>query len=263
MKLTICLLLAFVATVYSDCGRSSYAQGRVIAGQTAKRGAWPWQILMLMNRRPGCGGTIINSRWIVTAAHCIYRKSARQITIRVGEHNMKSREGSEVDIPAERIVQHPSYNPRTLDFDIAMIKVRSPIRFNQYVQPACLPTRPFPVGTQCYITGWGKIRHPGNMHYILQQGRMPIVDQRTCHAANMRAIRIPVTRNMVCAGYGSKSRISGCHGDSGGPFVCQSGGRWYLAGAVSHGSSTCSGNSYTVYANVAGFRSWIDGYARQ
>jgi len=263
MKLAICLLLsAIAACAYADCGIPQAYGSRVIGGTTARQGAWPWQILMLFNGSPGCGGSIVNSRWIVTAAHCIYRKSARGIKIRVGEHNMRSREGTEVDIQAERIVQHPSYNPRTLDNDIALIKVNRPIMFNNNVQPVCLTPSEFRAGSNCYITGWGKIRHPGNMHYILQQAQMPIADRNTCYRANLRAIGIRVTKNMVCGGYGSRSRISGCHGDSGGPFVCQSGGKWYLAGAVSHGSGTCSTsrNSYTVFANVSGYNSWIKRY---
>ena len=65
---------------------------------------------------------------------------------------------------------------------------------------------------------------------------------------------------MICAGYGGSSRLSGCHGDSGGPFVCNIGGKWELHGAVSWGSGTCdSKKSYTVFARVSEFRNWIDG----
>ena len=64
---------------------------------------------------------------------------------------------------------------------------------------------------------------------------------------------------MVCSGDGGESRRSGCHGDSGGPFVCKIGGRWELHGAVSHGSPRCkSTETYTVYARVAYFKKWID-----
>ena len=67
-----------------------------------------------------------------------------------------------------------------------------------------------------------------------------------------------VTGAMVCSGDGGVSRKSGCHGDSGGPFVCNIGGRWELHGAVSHGSSRCaSTESYTVYARVNHFKKWI------
>ena len=69
---------------------------------------------------------------------------------------------------------------------------------------------------------------------------------------------------MVCSGDGGNTRKSGCHGDSGGPFVCQIGGRWELHGAVSHGSPRCaSTETYTVFARVAYFKKWIDNVMSQ
>ena len=70
-----------------------------------------------------------------------------------------------------------------------------------------------------------------------------------------------ITDNMVCAGHGGATSVSGCHGDSGGPFVCRTGanGNWELHGAVSWGSGRCDATQgYTVFARVAKFRSWID-----
>ena len=43
----------------------------MIAGTTAPEGAWPWQVLLKANGRPGCGGSLISPDWVVTAAHCI------------------------------------------------------------------------------------------------------------------------------------------------------------------------------------------------
>ena len=108
------------------------------------------------------------------------------------------------------------------------------------------------------IAGWGKIRHPGRSVNILQQSPLPVVSQSTCTALNTANTRIPITDKMVCAGFGPGNVRGGCHGDSGGPFVCNIGGRWELHGAVSHGSSRCaSTESYTVYARVNHFKKWI------
>ena len=65
----------------------------------------------------------------------------------------------------------------------------------------------------------------------------------------------------ICAGFGGSSTVSGCNGDSGGPFVCRykSSNHWILQGAVSWGSRSCSAgrNEFTVFARVAEFANWI------
>ena len=70
--------------------------------------------------------------------------------------------------------------------------------------------------------------------------------------------RLKITGEMICAGVEGEP-LSGCHGDSGGPYVCQSSsGNWFLQGAVSWGSPRCAASErYTVFARVAQFRNWI------
>ena len=63
---------------------------------------------------------------------------------------------------------------------------------------------------------------------------------------------------MVCARNGNGPQI-GCHGDSGGPFVCQQGSSWFLHGAVSWGSPRCdSSHATTAFARITVLRNWID-----
>ena len=95
------------------------------------------------------------------------------------------------------------------------------------------------------------------MTTILQQARITVVSNDACYAKNGREFAIPITSAMICAGRGPK--ISGCHGDSGGPFVCRIGGRWELHGAVSHGSGECKATrSYSVFSRVNHFKDWIE-----
>jgi len=249
------------------CGQPEIQGQRVIAGITATRGSWPWQILMLYNGRGGCGGSIVGPRHVVTAAHCVAGRTRypTRFSVRVGEHDTRKTEGSEAEYRVKRVFQHPDYQrPTALNNDIAVFELEKPIQFSKYVQPICLPDKDVPVGSDCYITGWGKVRHPGYMTNILQQAKMPVVSKQVCHKKNYAAIRIPVTDAMVCSGDGGSSRRSGCHGDSGGPFVCQLNGRWELHGAVSHGSPRCaSTETYTVFARVAYFKKWIDNIMSQ
>ncbi len=74
-----------------------------------------------------------------------------------------------------------------------------------------------------------------------------------------------MTDKMVCAGVPGTIK-SGCHGDSGGPFVCRdaSTDKFYLHGAVSWGSPRCnSADAYTVFARVQALRGWIDTVMRE
>jgi len=269
MKLILAALAIALCVAYGEagCGQPAIQGQRVIAGVTATRGSWPWQILMKFRGRPGCGGSIVGPRHVVTAAHCVARRTQypHYFSVVVGEHDRYNREGSEAEYQVEKVIMHQSYQrPSPLNNDIAVFKLAKPIQFNRYVSPVCLPDQDVPVGTECYITGWGKVRHPGSMTRVLQQAKMPVVSKQVCHAKNYRNIRIPVTDAMVCSGDGGSTRKSGCHGDSGGPFVCHLNGRWELHGAVSHGSSRCdSTSSYSVYARVAYFKKWIDWAMRQ
>ena len=79
--------------------------------------------------------------------------------------------------------------------------------------------------------------------------------------SNAGGSSLQITSNMICAGK-EGTILSGCHGDSGGPYVCQNAaGRWVLQGAVSWGSPRCSAaERFTVFARVAKFRQWIDQY---
>ena len=70
------------------------------------------------------------------------------------------------------------------------------------------------------ISGFGKIKHPGSMHNILQQGRLKVPSKSVCQQKNGG-----ITESMICGGDGGVTKLSGCHGDSGGPFVCNVNGR--------------------------------------
>ncbi|XP_027056439.1 zinc metalloproteinase nas-15-like [Pocillopora damicornis] len=243
-----------------SCGVAPLGSSRVIGGDDANPGAWPWQV-GLHNSRGGffCGGTLVTPYWVVTAAHCISTLNPSNYVIRLGDHNRHRNEGTEQNIGASRVIKHPQYDSRRINNDIALLKLSRAANINDRVLPACLPRANYivPAGTTCYITGWGKIRHPGNSHHTLQQAKISPVSESDCKRKNGNGI----TRAMLCAGVPG-TRLGGCHGDSGGPFVCKnSGGFWVLQGAVSWGSNDCNAmRMFTVFARVSVFREWIDRY---
>lgn len=89
---------------------------------------------------------------------------------------------------------------------------------------------------------------------------MPVVDHETCAAASINLPAAVDNQTMLCAGHGGNSVVSGCHGDGGGPFVCEESGRWVLRGAISWGDPWCrAGSTFSIYTRISTFVDWIHG----
>ena len=111
------------------------------------------------------------------------------------------------------------------------------------------------------LLGWGKIKHPGDSYHLLQQAILPVVDSAVCQTKiDQVKYGLKMSNQMVCAGE-EGSKKSGCHGDSGGPFVCMdvSANKYILQGDVSWGSGRCdTADVFTVFGRMSEFRQWID-----
>ncbi|EDO37084.1 predicted protein [Nematostella vectensis] len=236
----------------------------VIGGVNAQSGAWPWQIALERSGSFICGGSLVSPTWVVTAAHCIAGSShTPSYKVVTGEHIRNSPEGTEQTHDVKRIITHPTYNSPQLSNDIALIELSSPVPLSDRVNPVCLPPQghQVSVGSKCFITGWGKIRHPGGSHHILQQAMMPPLSQDACKKKVQQAgFGIQITDSMVCAGVpGSLDQggIDTCQGDSGGPMVCESRGRFYIHGATSWGYGCAQPGKFGVYAHVKNLVAWV------
>ncbi|XP_020625594.1 plasma kallikrein-like [Orbicella faveolata] len=175
----------------------------------------------------------------------------------IGEYDLRKADGTEQVIPIDQIFIHPKYNrPVTgLDYDVALIKLKKPITFNNDARPVCLPTKDFPPGTKCYVTGWGDTTEGGNFAQILQQAQVPLVPRDTCRRA-YSDLRLPITKRMRCAGF-SQGGVDACKSDSGGPLVCPRNNKWYLMGIVSGGDGCARPNRFGVYSDVLALKPWV------
>ncbi|XP_006825091.1 suppressor of tumorigenicity 14 protein homolog [Saccoglossus kowalevskii] len=231
---------------------------RIVGGVEADIGSWPWQISLEHNDYGHiCGGTIINTEWIVTAAHCVVDDlTSSMYTIVAGEHDRGTSDSSQQSRSISTIVVHDSYNSFTLDYDIALLKVSTSLSWTNYVIPACLEVggHTFSDGKICYITGWGDTLGTGDNTYLYQVD-VPLLSNTVCNQPSYLNGRI--TDRMMCAGYDEGGKDS-CQGDSGGPLVCEdSDDRWYLAGIVSWGFGCADPMSPGVYARTSYFTEWI------
>ncbi|TSK14509.1 Prostasin [Bagarius yarrelli] len=162
-----------------------------------------------------------------------------------------------------QVVVPYGYTDPRLGQDIALVKLATPVKWSDHIQPVCLPNGDvrFPAGTKCTITGWGDIRDGVSLQGVgtLQQVQVPIIDQSACQEMfQIQATeQVNIRFDMLCAGFQEGGKDS-CQGDSGGPLVCQtSSGIWLQVGIVSFGLGCAQPNRPGVYARVSAFFNFI------
>ena len=126
----------------------------VVGGKTAKKGFWPWQVAIWFKKGFKCGGTLVNRRFVVTAAHCIYSNNVDDYSLVLGDHNRLVNEKTEQFVGVKKITVHPGYEAKVRN-DIAIIELDQNAILTTYITPACLPTGSYGAspGTKCFITG--------------------------------------------------------------------------------------------------------------
>ncbi|XP_059898829.1 trypsin-3-like [Gadus macrocephalus] len=217
---------------------------RIVGGYECPRHSVPYQASLNVGYH-FCGGSLISSQWVVSAAHC-YKS---RIQVRLGEHDLAVNEGTEQWMDSARVIRNPQYNSNTLDNDIMLIKLNRPATLNSYVQTVALPSRCPVADENCLVSGWGNMAAPGdNFPDRLQCLRQPMIDDRICQNAYPHLF----TQNMLCSGF-MQGGASSCQGDSGGPLVCSG----QLQGVVSWGYDCAMRDHPSVYARVCRYNGWI------
>uniref|UniRef100_A0A8V0YUC6 Coagulation factor IX n=1 Tax=Gallus gallus TaxID=9031 RepID=A0A8V0YUC6_CHICK len=230
---------------------------RVVGGYDSVKGQLPWQVHLVDSRGLGfCGGSIINEKWVVTAAHCL--EPGDNVTAVAGEYNTKEDDHTEQRRQVVKILPYPTYN-RTRNKhhnDIALLELDQPLTFNSYVTPICIGSRDFTnnllsngPGT---VSGWGSMLYRGRSAIVLQVLTVPFVDRVTC----LKSTSTTILQSMFCAGYTAGGKDT-CGGDSGGPYTNSIGETWFLTGVTSWGEECAKPGKYGIYTNVAKYMKWI------
>ncbi|XP_026712689.1 chymotrypsin-like protease CTRL-1 isoform X1 [Athene cunicularia] len=232
---------------------SVYYSERIVNGQNAVPGSWPWQVsLQTRSGSHFCGGSLINENWVVTAAHCNFNPYSHVVVL--GEYNLNYNTETTQVKTVSRAITNPNWNPNTFNSDITLLRLSSPAQLGPSVSPVCLPPANLvlPNNLQCVTTGWGRT-NPNSQALAtrLQQVTLPLISSSQC----MQYWGNRITNSMLCAG---GVGASSCQGDSGGPLVYQNGNVWTLIGIVSFGNSNCNVRTPAIYTRVSLFRNWID-----
>lgn len=120
------------------CSTNSATVTRIVGGEPANSATWGWAVSVSIANNYLCGGSIISSSWVITAAHCVYGYSASQVTIFAGSTVRFS--GTQTSSGSNLYV-HPSYDPTTFVNDIALLQLANPLTMSDpYVSQICLPS---------------------------------------------------------------------------------------------------------------------------
>ena len=281
----IVLLIAFLHESISECGvtcglnrvgptqRSSDRLPFIINGEDASQGEVGFQVALTdaptAPIQVFCGGTLLNERWVMTAAHCTAGVGPRNMWAVMGMTD-RNRPEEGVSIRIERKEEHPAVNVWTLDFDFALLKLEREVDFSNpalsHVFPVCWPTRQEVPGEWTIISGWGLVENPrpgpagtNEQPNELKLANVTIIDRDDCGA--IYDFELP--DHMVCAGDDDGQGV--CFGDSGGPLVAlnppNSGDAVFeLVGATSWGGLPC-GSKPGVFADVFHVVDWMKSVA--
>ncbi|XP_058618488.1 si:dkey-9p24.5 isoform X2 [Onychostoma macrolepis] len=190
---------------------------RMIGGENVKVRFWPWQVSVQYQPNSSapftqvCGGAIVHRYWIMTAASCVNEQQQSQFLIRAGSSRLdvdaKSTQKSEV----ARIIKHKRFNPVSLRYNIALLEMATPFKFNEFVHPICVPDEDTADHRyeSCHITGYNA--QPGDDIGVLQEAEVELMSRSLCNKPEYW--NYTVAADMLCVGdFGGG--VDGCENEN-------------------------------------------------
>lgn len=225
---------------------------------------FPWLVQLLYSdkRAIRCSGSLINRRYVLTAAQCLNNNLTG---VRLGDYNVTSdkdcildRYGTECSDPVqdfeiEEENMHPGYIPATSANDIALLRLEKDVIYSDYIRPICLPTSTvvkLKEGAQLSTSGWGKVSEGLNQTEVKKKVDTTLVRLKDCFGIYLAE---SIEQSLFCA---KEKNALTCQGDGGAPLMISKKNQWEQVGVLI-GKRECGTRNPAVYIKVAEYIGWI------
>ncbi|CAG7838610.1 unnamed protein product [Allacma fusca] len=248
------------------CGTPNGYKYRVVGGRETTVGQYPWMVGILNDGRvlPFCGGSLINDRYVLTAAHCMEDESPEDVYVILNEHDFGSKNetvGTTIRRSVAEIIPYHYYLDATFYGDMALLRLNESVDISNFtLTPVCLPPEESNLfeGKDVVGAGWGTLKEGGKKSPTLQEVIMRVMSNSACNDYHTLDSKFPVqvTDNMLCAGYSEGGKDT-CAGDSGGPLIAWEKKRFTQVGVTSWGFGCGNRLNPGVFTRVTSFLYWI------
>ncbi|XP_023171155.2 trypsin beta-like [Drosophila hydei] len=244
----VIILLLYIADEMT-ASHHNRSHVRIVNGKSIHIEQAPWQVSLQYYNRHVCGGSILSSTVIATAAHCVQQFNGKQLSIRAGSTFWKT---SGQLVKVKKVTLHPQFTVSPIQNDIAILHLTTPLQFSRAIKSIPIANEAPPHGSFAFVSGWGVMKEGTDLiSNNLQYTELKIMNRNFCSDSGYSKHPKVLTEGTLCAA--ADIATDACQGDSGGPLVAYG----KLAGIVSWGIG-CARMEYPgVYTDVSYYKDWI------
>ncbi|XP_064538008.1 trypsin alpha-like [Drosophila montana] len=249
MPISWALLLLQLLSITADLDVPGTTESplRIVNGIPIDISLAPWQVSIQILGHHICGGSILNAKIIITAAHCL-NLPANEMQVRAGSTIRRSG-GQLVNVAYAK--KHPGYVGSPYSNDIGLLLLKKKLNLGYSANKIALASDSPNTGTTAFVSGWGRYReHKSAFTIGLHMAIMSTIDRKKCQKSKYAERKMKIAKGMICAASDGKDA---CQGDSGGPLVASG----KLVGIVSWGLGCAKYGYPGVYTDVAYYRDWV------